>query len=306
MTLPALCVADLQQLDAEGEPLLHDLRLAERLGYAQPRDIRKLIKRNRKKLERYGRLRQHGATSHEGSGAREVDEYWLNKRQSIRLTTLAETQFAEEATAEIIEVYMAWHEGKLHPRAGTQVVWTDEAVREVLGHTAANSRAIGELQQTTKRLEDKVDNVIDMVTRQPYRQQKPPFNESDWEQWRQTLQYDYGGYDPSVPRSAAVKFLDDNWQWRIDIDIEGHHPNPEKGGALNGLPVLKQKNADLKDYDTRKVELHFFETFRANVKARFPNGLKKKRYIGRFKLKTGTKRKASGTISCKAQCNLFS
>lgn len=105
MTLPALCVADLQQLDADGEPKTHDLRLAECLGYVNPRQIRELIKRNRKKLERYGSLSCR-ATNPGPEGGRPGDEYWLNKRQAIRLTTLAETQFAEEATAEIIEVYI--------------------------------------------------------------------------------------------------------------------------------------------------------------------------------------------------------
>lgn len=38
----------------DGEPRVHDLALAEKLGFDQPRDIRKLIKRNRTKLEALG------------------------------------------------------------------------------------------------------------------------------------------------------------------------------------------------------------------------------------------------------------
>lgn len=160
MTIPALCLADLQQID--NEPRLHDLRLAKRLGYANPPQIRELIKRNLKRLERYGSISCD--TKNPGpEGGRPGKEYWLNKRQAIRLTTLAETEFAEEATAEIIEVFVAWHEGKLQPKPGTQVVWTDGAVREVLaGVGIANSTANLALA-TADRAEKKADRALKLV-----------------------------------------------------------------------------------------------------------------------------------------------
>lgn len=37
-----------------GEPRIHDLLLAEQLGFEEPRSIRKLIKRNEEKLIKFG------------------------------------------------------------------------------------------------------------------------------------------------------------------------------------------------------------------------------------------------------------
>jgi hypothetical protein len=47
----------------DGEPRVFDLTLAERLGFEQPRDIRKLVKRNLTKLQRFGICAHGGANS---------------------------------------------------------------------------------------------------------------------------------------------------------------------------------------------------------------------------------------------------
>jgi hypothetical protein len=49
-----LAVVDL--LPFEREPRILDLLVAEQLGFSQPRDVRKLIKRHHEELERYGAL----------------------------------------------------------------------------------------------------------------------------------------------------------------------------------------------------------------------------------------------------------
>lgn len=52
----ALTRADLN-VHVNHEPRIADLRLAEALGFAQPRDVRKLIERHREALERFGEAR---------------------------------------------------------------------------------------------------------------------------------------------------------------------------------------------------------------------------------------------------------
>jgi hypothetical protein len=61
-----------------------DLRLAERLEFARPRDIRQLIERNREELERHGGLR-YGAANPGSQGGRPSTEYWLNEAQAVLL-----------------------------------------------------------------------------------------------------------------------------------------------------------------------------------------------------------------------------
>lgn len=64
-----------------GEPRIHDLLLAERLGFSQPRDIRKLIKRHETVLFQFGHRATVARCSDLGNGAtRKVLEYYLNRR----------------------------------------------------------------------------------------------------------------------------------------------------------------------------------------------------------------------------------
>jgi phage antirepressor YoqD-like protein len=93
----------------EGEPRIRDLDLAARLGFDQPRDIRKLI------------ARHHGALSQMG-GIPEVEEVvgkgqrtkasFLNRKQAIFITAKSETAAATEITIEIIERFDAYERGE--------------------------------------------------------------------------------------------------------------------------------------------------------------------------------------------------
>lgn len=75
-----------------------------------------LIKRNIKRLERLGPWSCRATMVDIGGGAqREIQEYWLNKHQAIRIITLAETECAEDATAEVIEVVLAGMRAERRP-----------------------------------------------------------------------------------------------------------------------------------------------------------------------------------------------
>jgi hypothetical protein len=84
-------VANVGLSEFEGEPRARDLDIADRLGFSQPRDIRKLIKRHSAELEQFGPSRHRGAMVDIGSGAkREVQEYWLNEGQALLVSILSD------------------------------------------------------------------------------------------------------------------------------------------------------------------------------------------------------------------------
>ncbi|MBP2233118.1 hypothetical protein J2847_006453 [Azospirillum agricola] len=87
------------------EPRILDLRLAQGLGFAQPRDIRKLIERHLPALQRLGRICAMVAQIR-GRG-RPATEYWLTKKQAIYIATKSETDRATDITIAVVEVFDA-------------------------------------------------------------------------------------------------------------------------------------------------------------------------------------------------------
>lgn len=98
------------------EPRLHDIRVAERLGFERPRAIRQLIERNRCELETYGSLAPQRVALKTGKGrALEVDEYWLNEPQTLLICMFSKTANAAAVRREVIDVYMAYRRGLAAP-----------------------------------------------------------------------------------------------------------------------------------------------------------------------------------------------
>ena len=96
-----------------GEPRVHDLALAERLGFDQPRDIRKLIKRNETKLLKFGVCATVAQTSGE-LGGRPATEFYLNQKQAIFICMKSETERAFDVQIEIVHVFDAYLNGALN------------------------------------------------------------------------------------------------------------------------------------------------------------------------------------------------
>lgn len=108
-----LTESDLVPFEGE-EPRVHDLLLAERLGFGQARDVRKLIKSRKKELEGYGVLRHRAAKSNDPRGrGRPALEYYLNEEQALILCMVSEAPRAIEVRREIVIVYQAWRKGRL-------------------------------------------------------------------------------------------------------------------------------------------------------------------------------------------------
>lgn len=107
---------DLTILDAE--PRIHDLKLAEALGYEKVHNIRQLIERNLRELEGHGGIfcaaQKNDPDTPRGRG-RPGMEYWLNEPQALLVTMFARTERAAAVRREIIDVFIAWRRGLLPP-----------------------------------------------------------------------------------------------------------------------------------------------------------------------------------------------
>ncbi|PZP65238.1 MAG: hypothetical protein DI604_25040 [Delftia acidovorans] len=96
----------------DGEPRIRDLELGELLNFDRPRKIRDIIDRNAAELLGYGRLPQRGANL-SSRGGRPSKAYYLNEGQALVICALSRTDKAAQIRKAIIEVFMAYRQGKL-------------------------------------------------------------------------------------------------------------------------------------------------------------------------------------------------
>ncbi len=116
------------------EPRIQDILIAERLGFSQVRDIRKLIDRNIDELRSYGEVSAtsaetpnlprhggantafsdlHGIDANTRKAGRPSKTYFLNEGQALVICALSRTPNAASVRKAIIEVYMAYRKGTL-------------------------------------------------------------------------------------------------------------------------------------------------------------------------------------------------
>lgn len=85
---------------------IRDVELAARLGFAQPEDIRKLLKRNAEELNRYGVLATVAETSG-AAGGRPATVYYLNRQQSLLAAVLSRAPAAPDVREVLIRAFDA-------------------------------------------------------------------------------------------------------------------------------------------------------------------------------------------------------
>jgi hypothetical protein len=95
-----------------GEPRVHDLALAEKLGFADRYMIRKLIKRNEAKLLKFGVVSTVETTTG-ALGGRPTAEFYLNQKQAIFVCMKSETEKAFDVQADIVRVFDAYLSGEV-------------------------------------------------------------------------------------------------------------------------------------------------------------------------------------------------
>ena len=97
-----------------GRPMIPDLDLATRLEYAEPRPIRKLIKRMLEK----GQIKpeQVRSTMERLPNGANSTQFELDQHAAIKVITKSETQKADEITDEVIDVFLAFQSGDAKPK----------------------------------------------------------------------------------------------------------------------------------------------------------------------------------------------
>lgn len=110
----------------DGEPLVRDIDLGERLGYERPRKIRDLIERLRD-AEKLNDIHQRPTVGRwPGQVAPQaVTEYWLTEAQALKVAAKSETDVADALLDEMIAVYMAARRDELPPQRATSIIQDD-------------------------------------------------------------------------------------------------------------------------------------------------------------------------------------
>lgn len=138
-----------------GEPEIDDLSIADRLEYAQHRDIRKLIKR----MINNGQLTESHvrATVARLPNGIKSTAYYLTEKGCLKVIVKSETKMADEITDEIIDVFIAARKDATRPRPvrsryvdplierekqGVEVVRSRLRVAKLLGTDVPMARAI--------------------------------------------------------------------------------------------------------------------------------------------------------------------
>lgn len=93
------------------EPRVHDLRLADALGFSDRHMIRNLIRRHIATLEAFGEV-SVTRTKPTAKGGRPGTDYWLNKRQALFITAKSDTERAALVTVQMVEVFDAVTRGQ--------------------------------------------------------------------------------------------------------------------------------------------------------------------------------------------------
>jgi anti-repressor protein len=107
--------------EINGEPRVRDEKIALRLEFERPRDIRKLIERNIEELQRFGTC----ATVARVVRRNPVTEYWLNEEQALLIASLSNTDRAADVHAMLIRSFVCFRRHK----AGHQDLAMGDAAR---------------------------------------------------------------------------------------------------------------------------------------------------------------------------------
>jgi hypothetical protein len=98
--------------EIDGETRVRDVDIGEKLGFAEPRMIRNLIKRHLASLNELGVCYAVEQTAG-AAGGRPSEVFYLNKRQAVFITAKSETPKATETTIEVIQRFDDYESGRI-------------------------------------------------------------------------------------------------------------------------------------------------------------------------------------------------
>ena len=98
----------------DGEPRISDVEMAERLGYANIRDFRFLIRRHIKTLNQFNQVR--AVRSRNEIGGHSFIAYSLTEQQAIYIVAKSEQPLAVEITVAVVKAFVAYRRGSVNPK----------------------------------------------------------------------------------------------------------------------------------------------------------------------------------------------
>ena len=261
----ALNLTDLQLV--EDQPRVLDLKIAERLGFDRPRDIRKLVDRNLARLSRRGEVCAVMAQTSD-VGGRPGTEYWLTKWQAIKICMWSDAPNADAVQDEIADVFDAYTDGKLVP-PGRAPVTTDvlrqifDPIRETVEHTRhvveGTAGNVVSLMSAAVRMERRMNDVIP----------RKEASEKNKQIYRHTIAK---RCEKLCPCGCRQRILDDNGNVLLDeagqpIAVYDHWYSRERNGLEAMWLVHRDCNEKLKDDDYRRSKHSRFVVFHEERKA---------------------------------------
>lgn len=106
----ALTASDLTVV--EGDALISDAHLQAVLGYGRINDLHRVILKHQDELQDYGAML---CRTGKASSGQNTLSYYLNKEQAALVCVFSRTTKARAARKVIVEVFIAWQEGRLPP-----------------------------------------------------------------------------------------------------------------------------------------------------------------------------------------------
>ena len=254
MTNQIVTQGDLELHDVGGELRVHDLDLGRRLGFADPRMVRKLIKSNAGNLNKINVLYAVEQTSGE-QGGRPATEYYLDRRQAIFICMKSETATAIDVQMDIVRVYDRHLAGQTAPALPTdylsalKALVASEEARQTL---EAQSRALRQQIETEKpyiELAHALTGPSTLITRRDWcammkSEHGAKFGEKALNKWLRDQRYIYDDAIDGTPRAYAA------YAHLFKLESELLH------GALR--PVLKITGQGIREL-TPRVLAHFME-----------------------------------------------
>ncbi|RSC31509.1 hypothetical protein EGT36_23105 [Agrobacterium sp. FDAARGOS_525] len=152
-TVPTVSIGNLTIEKVEGEARVEDIVLAKRLGFTDPKSIRRLIKRHATALEQLGK---RVTVSRLGLGGTAEVNY-LNRKQAIFITAKSETVIATEVTIEIVKRFDDYENG-----TARQPMTAEDLIRNpehLLAITQGYALQIADMRRDMTVMQEDVDTL---------------------------------------------------------------------------------------------------------------------------------------------------
>jgi len=227
--------AKLRITEHHGNPYILDIDLARALGYAEPRMIRRLIKRLLSH-KGWGTALHRVTLFHAGNGAQgEVIEYLLTEKQVCLICMRSELPDIEDVQSQIADVFIEWQHGRLRPiDAKTETKLLDASDRAYI----SSPEVVGLLAKLVANDNDRKQDLADikLYIQQQTDAGRKDFSKQQCDLYARTLDRFYGGLDPG---GGQVKLTDGMGHLLPHPAVEVDHYNGLRGDnrTVNGWPL---------------------------------------------------------------------